>query len=115
MKSISLKILSLAMTKMSYEYEDIMLIGDLNLAVEYKNLENFMDIFDLEWLIKKRTCFRSTSTSCIDLILTNKKEFFKNSNVLEVGTSDHHSLIVIALKSQLTAMLKQSCIGITTC
>ena len=36
------------MTKMSYEYEDIMLIGDLNLTVEYKNLENFMDIFDLE-------------------------------------------------------------------
>ena len=38
MKSISLKILSLAMTKMSYEYEDIMLIGDLNLTVEYKIL-----------------------------------------------------------------------------
>ena len=48
MKSISLKILSLAMTKISDEYEDIMLIGDLNLTVEYKNLENFMDIFDLE-------------------------------------------------------------------
>ena len=35
------------------------------------------------------------------LILTNKKEFFKNSNVLEVGISDHHSLIVTALRSQL--------------
>ena len=34
------------------------------------------------------------------LILT-KKDLFKNSNVLEVGISDHHSLINAALKSQL--------------
>ena len=60
-----------------------------------------MDAFDLECLIKKLTCFQSTSPSCIDLILTNKKEFFKNSNVFEVGISDHRSLIVTALRSQL--------------
>ena len=33
-------------------------------------------------------------------ILTNKKELFKNSNVLEVGISDHHSFVVTALKSK---------------
>ena len=33
--------------------------------------------------------------------MTNKKDLFKNSNVLEVGISDHHSLIITALKSQL--------------
>ena len=60
-----------------------------------------MNTFDLECLIKKPTCFQSTSPDCIDLILTNKKEFFKNSDVLEVGISDHHSLIVTALRSQL--------------
>ena len=60
-----------------------------------------MNTFDLEYLIKKPTCFQSTSPSYIDLILTNKKEFFKNSNALEVGISDHHSLIVTALRSQL--------------
>ena len=37
----------------------------------------------------------------IDLILNNKKELFKNCNVLEVGISDHHNFIVTALKSQL--------------
>ena len=55
----------------------------------------------MECLIKKPAWFQSTSPSCIDLILTNKKEFFKNSNVLEVGISGHHSLIVTALRSQL--------------
>ena len=60
-----------------------------------------MNTFDLECLIKKPTCFQSTSPSCADLILANKKEFFKNSNVLELGISDRHNLIVTALRSQL--------------
>ena len=55
----------------------------------------------MECLIKKPTCFQSVKTNCIDLILTNKKELFKNSNILEVGISDHHSFIVTALNSQL--------------
>ena len=86
---------------MSCQYENIMLIMDFNLSVENKNLEVFMNIFDLECLIKKPTCFQYNSPSCIDLILTNKKEFFKISNVLQVGNSDHHILIVTSLRNQL--------------
>ena len=36
-----------------------------------------MNTFDLERLIKKATCFQSTNPSCIDLILTDKKDFLK--------------------------------------
>ena len=79
------------------EYENVMLTGDFNLTVGNKDLEVLMNTFDLECLIKKSTCFQSTSPSCIDLILTNKKEFFENS-VFEVGFSDHHFLIVTALQ-----------------
>ena len=86
---------------MSCEYANVMLIEDFNLTFEKKNLEVFMNAFDLECLIKKPTCFQSTRTSCIDLILTNKKEFFKNSNIFEVRISDQHSLIMTALRSQL--------------
>ena len=39
--------LSLAQTKMSCEYENVMLIADFNLTVENKNLETFMNTFDL--------------------------------------------------------------------
>ena len=77
-----------------------MLVGDFNLTVKNKNLEVFMTTFDLH-LMKKPTCFQSTSPSCTDLILTNRKELFKNSDVLEVGISDHHSLIGTALRCQL--------------
>ena len=60
-----------------------------------------MNIFNLESLTNKPTCFQSTSSTCIDLILTNKKSFFKNPTVLEVGTSDHHSFITTALRTQV--------------
>ena len=91
--------MSLALTRMSYEYENVMLIGNFSLTVENKNLGVIMNICDLECLIKKLTCFQCTSPKCIDLILTNEKEFFKNSNVVEVEISDHHSLILRALRS----------------
>ena len=50
--------LSHALTKMSCEYENVTLIGDFNITVENKNLEVFMNTFDLECLIKKPTCFQ---------------------------------------------------------
>ena len=76
-------------------------MGDFNLTVENKNFEVFINTFGMECLIKKPTCFQSAKLNCIDLILTHEKELFKNSNVLQVGISDHHSFIVTALKSQL--------------
>ena len=57
-----------------------------------------MNIFNLESLISKY--FQPTNPTCIDLILTNKKVCFKNSNALEVGTSDHYNFITAALKNQ---------------
>ena len=51
---------------MSYERENIMLIGDFSLIVENKNLEVFMNTFDTEYVIKKPTSFQSTSLRCTD-------------------------------------------------
>ena len=58
-----------------------------------------MNTFDLQCLMKKPTRFLSSNPRCIQLILTNKKECFKNNDVF--GISDHRSFIVTALKSQL--------------
>ena len=66
---------------LSRRYDKTVLIGDFNLTIDNKTLENFMTTFDLECLIKKPTCFQSSNPTCIDLILTNKKEFFKNTDV----------------------------------
>ena len=106
--------LSLIINRLTCQYENFMLTGDFNMTIENKNLEVFINSLDLECLIKKPTCFQSKNPSCIDLILTNKKELFKNWNVLEGAISDHHSLIITALKSQLVkGNAKQNYIVIT--
>ena len=91
--------LSKALGQLTCQYNNTMLIGDFNLTIYNKSLENFMSTFDLEYLIKKPTCFQSSNPTCIDLILTIKKEFFKKTDVIEVEISDHHYLIITALKS----------------
>ena len=45
------------------------------------------------------TCYQSNDFTCIDLILTNKKNLFKLSDTFETGLSDHHKLISAILKS----------------
>ena len=60
-----------------------------------------MTTFDLECLIKKPTCFQSFKSNLHYLILRNKKEFLRTLDVIEVGISDHHSLLLTTLKSQL--------------
>ena len=93
--------LSLILNKLTCQFDNIMLMGDFNLTVENKNHKVFMSTFDMKYLIKRPACFQYAKPNCIDLILTNEKQVFKNSNVLGVGISDHLSFIVTAIKSQL--------------
>ena len=51
-------------------------------------------------MIKSPTCFQSSKPTCIDLILTNKKELFKNSKTFEFGISDHHLLTLTSMRIQ---------------
>ena len=73
--------LSRFLNKLTCQFGNIILMGYFNLTVENKNLEIFMSTFDMESLIKKPTCFQSAKQNCIDLILTNEKELFKNSKM----------------------------------
>ena len=50
-----------------------MLIGDFNLTINNKRIQNVMTTFDLECLIKKPTCFQSSNPTCVDLIKGNAK------------------------------------------
>ena len=67
---------------------------------EDKNLQYFTDTFSLEYLINEPTCFKK-STACIDLLITNRKSYFKNTCVTVTGISDFHKLRVFSLKSQV--------------
>ena len=91
--------LNLALNFFSPIYENFVLLGDFNLSTENPNLKNFMCSFDLESLINSPTCYKSTNPSCIDLILTNKKNHFMKSATFETGLYDHHKLITTILRN----------------
>ena len=59
-----------------------------------------MDIYDLQNLVKDKTCFKSVQGTCIDLILTNKSLCLQNTGTFEIGLSDCHLLIYTMLKSK---------------
>ena len=88
--------------------DSILLPEDFNMTPENTNLQHFTDSFNLENLILEARFLKGLS-SCIDLIITNKKPYFKNTCVTTTGVSDFYKLTVVSLKSQVLkapAMLK---------
>ena len=79
-------------------------MGDINIdlhdkkCVGYKQLTEFLDVFNLSNLIKEKTCFFKDHESLIDVILTNKPRRFINSQSFEFGVSDCQKMIVIFLR-----------------
>ena len=67
---------------------------------ENTNLQYFTDSFNLENLIYEATCFEGLF-NCIDLIITNRKPYFKNASVIATGISDFHQLTAVSIKSQV--------------
>ena len=77
------------------------------LFTENATLKIFMCSFDLASLIDLTTCYKSLNPTCIDLILTNKKNHFMKSTAFETGLSDDHKLITTIKKLQIKVILKQ--------
>ena len=80
-------------------YENILLLGDLNMTMENLNLNNLMQIFHLNALIKTPTRYQSHNPTYIDNVLKNQKTLFKLSKTFETGLSDHHKSISTTMKS----------------
>ena len=86
----------------STKYDNILLMGDFNLTIENKHLEELLSLFNIKSLISSPTCFQSINPTCIDLILTNQKDLFSNSNTCEVGISDRHHLVSTMLNEKIS-------------
>ena len=99
-KSVFLESLSKSLAIYLDTHENVIILGDLNITSEDKNLQLFADSFNLEHLIKKPACFKG-SLSCIDLINRNMKAYFKKTCILETAISDFHKITAVSLKSQI--------------
>ena len=97
--STFLKDIEKSLNKYLSKYDNIILLGDFNSEKNENAITEFGEIYNLENLVNKPTCFKNPiNPSCIDLILTNWKDSFQKTIILETGTSDHHNMIVTTLK-----------------
>ena len=92
------------------KYDNIILMGDINIdtksksAVGYKDLMNFMELYNLSNLIKTPTCHFKDHSSSIDVFLTNKPRRFFNSKSFELGVSDCHTMITSFLRTHISRL-----------
>ena len=90
-----LNYLNLVFNKYSKVYDNLIFMGDFNVAMNDKAMEDICSLNNLESLISKPTCYKNhENPTCIDLILTNRPGYFQHSNVFDTGISDFHLLIV---------------------
>ena len=70
-------------------YDRIVLIGDFNSEVHETCMETFFYQHNLTNIVKEDTCFKNSSKpSTIDLFLTNRSSYFKNTKTFFMGLSD---------------------------
>ena len=74
-------------------FDNYIIIVDVNLEPSIAPLKHFLDSNGLYNLIKGHVYFKFKG-SLIDLILTNRKFSFKNTQLFETGLSDHHHLSI---------------------
>ena len=78
--SSHLESLSRNLDSCTSKFENILVIGDLNISMEDNNMKHFCESYNLKSLIKVPTCYKNPENpSCIDLILTKKPRNFQNS------------------------------------
>ena len=77
-------------------------MGDFNLTIENKHLEEILSLFNIKSLISSLTCFQSINPLCIDLILRNQEDLISNSNTCEVEISDQHNLVSTMLNKKIS-------------
>ena len=90
----------------SSNYENILLLVDLNAEMIDPSLKEFCNLYSLKNLIKNPTCFKNPDNpKVIDLLLTNQPRSFCNSN--ETGLSGFHKLTLTVLKTYFKKQSKQ--------
>ena len=76
-----------------------MILGDFTACVEDETLDTFCKSYSFNSLIKQPTRFKNlNNSSCIDIILRNKRLLFQSKCVIETGLSDFHRMTISVLK-----------------
>ena len=80
-------------------YDNVIFLGDFNTYINDNAMTFFCSLNDLTSLIDQPTCYKNPhKLTCIDLILTNRSNYFQQNNVFETGLSDFHMMLATELK-----------------
>ena len=98
--------IEIIMNKFVNDYDNIIMMGDFNCDVDnkYENYKilNFFESFSLTNIVKEPTYFKNPiKPTCIDLIITDRKESFSDTTVIETGLSDYHLMTVTCLNKYI--------------
>ena len=99
--------LSIKLNSALDKYENIIVVCDINIDTlnkqdtGYNRIVSFCDVFGLSNLVTAKTCFTKSTSSSIDVILTNRPRCFKKTSVFETGISDYHGLVITVMRSRL--------------
>ena len=75
-------------------------MGNLNVEVENRDMEEFWKNYNLKSLNRVPTCYKNPNNpSCIDPILTNTQRSFQSSCAIETGFSNFHRMTVLLMKA----------------
>ena len=81
------------------QYDNFILLGDLNSEPTESAVRDFCEIYSCKNLIKHNTYFKNPSKpSCVDLIITNRPKSFQNSVTVETGLSDFYKMTLTVMK-----------------
>ena len=75
----------------------VIFLGDFNTCINDNAMKSFCSLNDLTRLIDQPTCYKNPDKP-IDLILTNRRNYFQQNNVFETGFFDFYMVVVRELK-----------------
>ena len=87
------------MDEFSRNYDNVIFLVDFNTCINDNAMKSFCSLNDLTSLIDQPTCYKNPDKpTCIDIILTNRPNYFQSNNVFQTGLFDFHIMVVIELK-----------------
>ena len=82
-------------------------MGDFNVEVENRDMEEFCKIYNLKSLIRVPTCYKNPDNpSYTDLIMTNSQRSFQSFCAIETGLCDFHRMTVTVMKASFRKVIK---------
>ena len=91
-KDALIKSLFSCLTNTTKQFDNIVLLWDSNMTAENTKKKPLLNTISLESLITTPTCITSVASTCIDLIVTNHKQYFMKLQTLVTGISDFYVL-----------------------